>query len=65
MGKYVKDILATHDIPVTTMIITRELRNDPGITVSDLARKTGIVKSHISNLIREMDERGWVGKTPG
>jgi len=64
MGKFVKEILYAHDIPVASMIIARELRNEPGITISELARRTGMAKSHISNLVRELEERGWVEKQP-
>lgn len=62
LSKYVKEIMFAHDIPVTSMIITRELRNQPGITVSELARRTGMAKSHISNSVREMEQRGWLEK---
>lgn len=62
MGKFVKEILVDHDIPVASMIIARELRHEPGITISELARRTGMAKSHISNLVRELEERDWVEK---
>lgn len=62
MGKFVKEILVAHDIPVASMIIARELRNEPGITISELARRTGMAKSHISNLVRELEERDWLEK---
>jgi len=64
MGKYVKEILVAHDIPVASMIIARELKNEPGITISELARRTGMAKSHISNLVRDLEERDWVEKRP-
>lgn len=64
LGKYVKDIMLAHDIPATSMIIVRELKNQPGITISELARRTGIAKSHISNSVRDLEQRGWLDKRP-
>lgn len=64
LGKYVKDIMLAHNIPATSMIIARELRSQPGITISELARQTGIAKSHISNSVRDLEQRGWVEKRP-
>ena len=40
IGKYVREILAEHDIPVTNMIMARQIGKAPGITISALARKT-------------------------
>ena len=62
IGKYVQEILAEHDIPVTNMIMARQIGKAPGITISALARKTGMAKSHVSNIIRELQQRGWVEK---
>ncbi|MGE5454643.1 MAG: MarR family winged helix-turn-helix transcriptional regulator [Methylocystaceae bacterium] len=62
LGKFVKDILAEHDLPITMGIVTRQIGSTPGITISELSRLTGIAKSHISKTIRELDERGWVEK---
>ncbi|MGE5390390.1 MAG: MarR family winged helix-turn-helix transcriptional regulator [Deltaproteobacteria bacterium] len=64
MSKYVKEILYAHDIPISSMIIARELRNDPGITISELSRRVDMAKSHISNLVRDLEQRGWVEKRP-
>jgi DNA-binding MarR family transcriptional regulator len=62
IGKYIKEVIVRHDTPPTTMIITRHIWAEPGITISELARRTGIAKSHISNTIRDLDEKGWVEK---
>lgn len=62
IGKYVRDVLAAHDIPVTSMMMVRNIGAEPGITISALARKTGIAKSHVSNIIRGLEQRGWVEK---
>ncbi|HEX3012075.1 MAG TPA: MarR family transcriptional regulator [Syntrophomonadaceae bacterium] len=62
IGSFVKDILDRHGIPVTTMIMARQIGNQPGITISSLSRQTGIAKSHISNIIRDLEQRDWVEK---
>lgn len=61
-GEHMRDILAKHKLPILTMIITRQIKSEPGITISDLARRTSIAKSHISNIIEELSRRGLVEK---
>lgn len=56
----VRDVLSQHELAVTTMIIAKHIKSEPGITISELARRTGIAKSHISNIIKELSQRGWV-----
>jgi len=64
LGRYVKEILLAHDVPPAAMSIIREIRSEPGITISELARRTGIAKSHISNMVRDLEGRGWGEKRP-
>ena len=60
ISKLVKDLLAEQDLPVVMMMMARQIGAEPGITISELARRSSIVKSHISNTIRELEGRGWV-----
>jgi DNA-binding MarR family transcriptional regulator len=62
MGKYARDIFAANDLPFSLFMISKHIKAEPGITVSEMARRTGIAKSHISNQIRKLEERGWVEK---
>lgn len=62
LGRYVKEVLNEHDIPITIGLISRQITSEPGITISELARRTGIAKSHISKNIQELEKRGWVEK---
>ena len=62
MGKYARDIFAANDLPFSLFVICKHIKAEPGITVSEMARRTGIAKSHISNQIRKLEERGWVEK---
>ena len=64
MGKYARDIFAEHDLPFSLLMISKHIKAEPGITISQMARRTGIAKSHISNQIRKLEERGWVEKRP-
>lgn len=62
LGKYPRQVLSEHGIPFSMMMISKQIKAEPGITISELARRTGIAKSHISNSIRDFDQRGWVEK---
>lgn len=62
MGKYARDIFAANDLHFSLFMISKHIKAEPGITVSEMARRTGIAKSHISNQIRKLEERGWVEK---
>lgn len=62
IGRHVRKVFAENGFPFITGIIARQIENEPGITVSELARRTNIAKSHISNTIRDLCERGLVRK---
>lgn len=62
MGKYARDVLSTHDMPLSLFMISKQIKAEPGITISQMARRTGIAKSHVSTQIRKLEERGWVEK---
>ena len=62
MGKYARDVLSTHDMPLSLLMISRQIKAEPGITISEMARRTGIAKSHVFTQIRKLEERGWVEK---
>jgi DNA-binding MarR family transcriptional regulator len=60
IGEEVRKVMSKYDFSITTMMIVRQIKAEPGITISELARRTGIAKSHISNTIKELSLRGWV-----
>lgn len=62
MGKYARAVLAEHEMPMSLLMISKHIKAEPGITVSEMARRTGIAKSHVSNQIRRLEEQGWVEK---
>jgi DNA-binding MarR family transcriptional regulator len=57
---HVRNVLSQHGLGFTTMIIIRQIKVEPGITISELARRSNIAKSHISNTIKELGIKGWV-----
>lgn len=58
----IKDIFERHGIPSATIAIMHQIRRDEGITVSELARRTSIVKSHVSKTVEGLVEQGLVEK---
>ncbi len=62
IGRRVKDVLEDQDMPVAMVTIAKAVNEEPGITISEIARRTGIAKSHVSNTIKELEKRGWVEK---
>lgn len=62
VSKFARDVMSEHGIPFAMLMISKQLKAEPGITISELARRSGIAKSHISNSIRDFDQRGWVEK---
>lgn len=62
MGKYARDVLAEHEMPLSLLMISKHIKIEPGITISEMSRRTGIAKSHVSNQIRRLEARGWVEK---
>lgn len=62
MAEHVREVFRDREIPVAFRAVGAVLMSEPGVTVSDLARRTGMAKSHISNTVEEMSRRGWVEK---
>lgn len=48
--------------PPATMMLVHFISHEPGITVSELARRAQIAKSHVSNILEEMSQRGLIEK---
>ncbi len=64
LSKHVKEVLVNQNLPGAMIPIARQIKEQPGITVSEISRRAGIAKSHVSNVIRELEKRGWVDKKP-
>lgn len=44
------------------MILLRHVSLEPGVTVNELARRSGTVKSHASRLVEQLVRQGYVEK---
>jgi DNA-binding MarR family transcriptional regulator len=53
-----------YDHSPVTLILIRETAKEPGITISELARRAGIVKSHVSKLVDQLVQQGYFEKRP-
>jgi DNA-binding MarR family transcriptional regulator len=52
------------DLHPGTMFLLRHLASEPGLTVSELARRAGVVKSGVSKVIDQVSQKGMVEKCP-
>ncbi|ATW23716.1 MarR family winged helix-turn-helix transcriptional regulator [Candidatus Formimonas warabiya] len=59
-----KEMLKRYNLPGTHLMILAQIEKEPGITVSELSRQSGLVKSYISTTIEELSFRGMVDKRP-
>ncbi len=50
------------DLPAPFFVLLREIAREPGITVSELARRVDLVKSHVSRTVDHLVQRGYVRK---
>jgi DNA-binding MarR family transcriptional regulator len=60
----VEPVAREHQLSRMAMLVLRLVQASPGGTISDLARKTEIAKSHISNTVELLSEQGFVEKRP-
>lgn len=49
-------------LPPVAMILLRQIHDEPGVTVSELARRVGTAKSHVSNLVDQLVAQGYLEK---
>ena len=50
------------DLPFGVLFLLRHVDRQPGVTVSELARQAGIVKSHVSKMMEQLFRQGYVEK---
>lgn len=62
MTEHFKEMLKRYSLPFTHLLILAQIEKEPGITVSELARQSGLVKSYISTTIEELSLKGMVDK---
>lgn len=59
-----KEMLKRYNLPFTHLVVMVQIEKEPGITVSELARQSGLAKSYISTTIEELNLRGMADKRP-
>lgn len=52
------------DIPIMGLILLRTIDHCPGVTVGELARRSGTVKSHVSKTVERLARQGYVDRRP-
>lgn len=51
-----------YDLPPFSLILLRHIEEEPGTTLSDLARRVGAAKSHTSTIVDQLVQEGYVEK---
>ena len=51
-----------YDVPPFSFMLLRRIEEEPGITLSDLARCSGASKSHTSTIVDQLVQEGYVEK---
>ncbi|MGE5654683.1 MAG: MarR family winged helix-turn-helix transcriptional regulator [Bacillota bacterium] len=58
-----KEAFKQCELSAASLLLIRQVAKSPGITVSALAQRTGIAKSHVSRVIEGFAQQGYVVKT--
>jgi len=64
MFDQVKDLLVKYGFPAASMLMMHQIKDHQGITLSDLSRRVGLAKSHVSKTIDGLAVQGFVEKRP-
>lgn len=49
-------------LPFGALHLLKEIQGDPGVTVNEVARRTGLAKSHVSKMLDYMVQQGYASK---
>lgn len=60
----IRGVVHEHRLPVVSMVVMRQIGHEPGITIGELSRRTGVAKSHISNTVESLAQKGLIEKRP-
>ncbi len=58
----VRAVVAEHGLPHASMPVMAQIHRTPGVTVSEMARRTRLAKSHISNTVETLASAGLLEK---
>lgn len=62
MRELVRSTVSQHDLPPLAFPVLYHIRKEQGVTVSELARRIGAAKSHISTLTDTLARDGYIEK---
>lgn len=62
MHELFRSTVQQYDLPPVAYLVLRHIQKEPGINVSQLARRLGIAKSHVSNTTEHLAREGFVEK---
>jgi DNA-binding MarR family transcriptional regulator len=62
--EHVRSTFRELEVPRAEMMVMLQVDEQPGVALSELARRCGIVKSHVSNTVEELHRRGLVDRRP-
>jgi DNA-binding MarR family transcriptional regulator len=64
LQEHVRPLWESRAIPATQMMVMHQIARDEGITVSEIARRLGLAKSHVSKTVDELATAGYLEKRP-
>ena len=59
-----QDVLHQYGLPASGIAVMSQILRVPGTTVSEVARRTGMAKSHVSKTVESLSEVGFLEKRP-
>ncbi len=64
MHEHFRQALQDSNLHFGALMVLRHVQREPGVTVSELARRSGVVKSHASKMIEQLCRDGYLEKRP-
>ncbi len=64
MAAHVRAVMDAHRLPFAAMSVLNQVRTEDGITLSEVARRTGMAKSQVSTTVDSLVRQGLLEKRP-
>lgn len=64
VSRHWKDVFRENGLSPAPLSILRQVYSEPGLTISELGRRTGSAKSHVSRSVENLSKQGYVEKRP-
>ncbi len=62
VARHWKEVFRERGLSPAPLAILRQVYENPGLTVSEIARRTGNAKSHVSRTVESLEQQGYVVK---